>query len=98
MDEHSNIVRNKARLVAQGYSQEKGIDYEETYAPIARLENIRMLLAFACFKDFKPFQIDIKSAFLNGFINKEVYVEQPPDFEILIFQIMCLNYQKLYTI
>ena len=81
MDEHSNIVRNKARLVAQGYSQEEGIDYEETYAPVARLEAIRMLLAFACFKNFKLFQMDVKSAFLNGFINEEVYVEQPPGFE-----------------
>ena len=81
MDEHSNIVRNKARLVAQGYSQEEGIDYEETYTPVARLEAIRMLLAFACFKNFKLYQMDVKSAFLNGFINEEVYVKQPPDFE-----------------
>ena len=81
MDEQSNTVRNKARLVTQGYSQEKGIDYEETYAPVARLEAIRMLLAFACFKNFKLFQMDVKSAFLNGFINEKVYVEQPPGFE-----------------
>ena len=63
MDEYSNIVRNKARLVAQRYSQEEGIDYEETYALVARLEAIRMLLAFACFKDFKLFQMNVKSAF-----------------------------------
>ena len=69
MDENSNIVRNKARLVAQGYSQEERIDYKETYIPIARLEAIRMLLGFACFKNFKLFQMDVKSAFLNGFIN-----------------------------
>ena len=81
MDEHSNIVRNKARLVAQGYSQEERIDYEKTYAHVARLEAIRMLLAFACFKNFKLFQMNVKSAFLNGFINEEVYVEQPPSFE-----------------
>ena len=80
MDEYSNIVRNKARLVAQGYSQEERIDYEKTYTPVARLEAIRMLLAFACFKNFKLFQMDVKSVFLNGFINEEVYVE-PPDFE-----------------
>ena len=78
MDEHSNIVRNKVRLVARGYSQEEGIDYEETYAPVARLEGIRMLLAFACIKNIKLFQMDVKSAFLNGFINEEVYVKQPP--------------------
>ena len=75
------ITRNKARLVAQGYNQEEGIDYEETYAPVARLEAIRMLLAYSCFKDFKLFQMDVKSAFLNGFINEEVYVKQPPSFE-----------------
>ena len=58
-----------------------GIDYEETYAPVARLEAIRMLIAFSCHKNFKPFQMDVKSAFLNGFISEEVYVKQPPGFE-----------------
>ena len=61
--------------MAQEYSQEKGIDYDETYTPVARLEAIRMLLAFACFKNFKLYQIDVKSVFLNGYINEEVYVE-----------------------
>ena len=61
MDENGIIVRNKARLVAQGFNQEEGIDYEETFAPVARLEAIRMLLAFACFKDFVLYQIDVKS-------------------------------------
>ena len=75
MDKHSNIVRNKTRLVAQGYSQEEGIDYEETYASVARLETIRIILTFACFKNFKLFQMDVKGEFLNGFINEEVYVE-----------------------
>jgi hypothetical protein len=79
-DEEGTIVRNKARLVAQGYNQEEGIDYGDTYASFARLEAIRMLLAFACFKDFKLFQMDVKSSFLNGFIAEEVYVEQPPGF------------------
>ena len=81
IDEHNNIVRNKVRLVAQGYSQEERIDYDETYAPVTRLEAIRMLLAFACFKNFKLFQMDIKSASLNRFINEKVYAEQPLDFE-----------------
>ncbi|WJZ90882.1 hypothetical protein VitviT2T_009997 [Vitis vinifera] len=85
MDENGIIVRNKARLVAQGYNQEEGIDYEETFAPVARLEAIRMLLAFACFKDFILYQMDVKSAFLNGFINEEVYVEQPPGFQSFNF-------------
>ena len=66
--------------MAQGYNQQEGIDYEETFAPVARLEAIRMLLAFACHKNFILYQMDVKSAFLNGFINEEVYVEQPPGF------------------
>ena len=80
MDENGIIIRNKARLVAQGYNQQEGIDYEETFAPVARLEAIRMLLAFSCHKNFILYQMDVKSAFLNGFINEEVYVEQPPGF------------------
>ena len=81
MNEQCVITRNKARLVAKGYNQEEGIDYDETFAPVARLEAIRMLLAFTSFMDFKLYQIDVKSAFLNGFIEEEVYVEQPPGFE-----------------
>ncbi|PKU74655.1 putative mitochondrial protein [Dendrobium catenatum] len=57
------VVRNKARLVAKGYNQIEGIDFEETFAPVARLEAIRVLLAFACYKGFKLFQMDVKSAF-----------------------------------
>ena len=82
LDEHGIIIRNKARLVAKGYNQEEGIDYEETYAPVARLEAIRMLLAYASIMNFKLYQMDVKSAFLNGLIQEEVYVEQPPGFEI----------------
>ena len=81
MDESGVIVRNKVRIVVQGYSQEEGIDYDETYVPVARLEAIRMLIAFACYKDFKLFQMDVKSAFLNGYLNEEVYVEQAIGFE-----------------
>jgi hypothetical protein len=61
-------VRNKARLVAQGYSQVEGLDFGETFAPVARLETIRILLTFAAFKGFKLYQMDVKSAFLNGVI------------------------------
>ncbi|WVZ89910.1 hypothetical protein U9M48_036258 [Paspalum notatum var. saurae] len=74
------VVRNKARLVAQGFCQKVGIDYEETFAPVAHLEAIRILLAFAASKGFKLHQMDVKSAFLNGFI-EDVYVRQPPGFE-----------------
>nr|GEY42344.1 ribonuclease H-like domain-containing protein [Tanacetum cinerariifolium] len=74
------VSRNKASLVAQGYNQQEGIDYDETYALVARLESIRILLAYAYALDFKLFQMDVKSAFLNGFINEDVYVAQPSEF------------------
>jgi hypothetical protein len=80
-DEHSVVTRNKARLVAKGYSQVEGLDFGKTYAPVARLESIRILLAYATYHGFKLYQMDVKSAFLNGPIKEEVYVEQPPDFE-----------------
>ncbi|KAI3669642.1 hypothetical protein L6452_40952 [Arctium lappa] len=80
LDEHGTVTRNKARLVAQGYRQEEGIDYDETFAPVARLEAIRLFLAYAVYKDFIVYQMDVKSAFLNGKLNEEVYVEQPPGF------------------
>ena len=81
LNEDGQIVRNKARLVAQGYRQEEGIDFDESFAPVARLEAIRIFLAFASFKNFKVFQMDVKSAFLNDILNEEVYVEQPPGFQ-----------------
>jgi hypothetical protein len=80
-DEHGVVTRNKARLVAKGYSQVEGLDFDETYAPVARLESIRILLAYATYHGFKLFQMNMKSAFLNGPIKEEVYVEQPPGFE-----------------
>jgi hypothetical protein len=75
------VIRNKARLVAQEYTQVEGLDFGETYAPIARLEAIRILLAYACAHKIKLYQMDVKSAFLNGYINEEVYVKQPHSFE-----------------
>ena len=75
------VVRNKARLVAQGYTQVEGLDFGETYAPVARLKAIRILLAYACAHNIKLYQMDVKSAFLNVYINELVYVEQPPSFE-----------------
>ncbi|WVZ84549.1 LOW QUALITY PROTEIN: hypothetical protein U9M48_031574 [Paspalum notatum var. saurae] len=72
--ENGMVVRNKARLVAQGFCQKEGIDYEETFAHVARLEAIRILLAFAASKDFKLQQMDVKSAFLNGFIEEESFL------------------------
>jgi hypothetical protein len=84
-DEHGIVVRNKARLVAQGFSQVEGIDFGETYAPVARLESIHILLAYATHHNFKLQQMDVKSAFLNGPLKEEVYNEQPPGFEDLNF-------------
>lgn len=81
LDENGNVVRNKARLVAKGYNQEEGIDFDETFAPVARLEAIRILLAFAAYMNIKLYQMDVKCAFLNGYLQEEVYVEQPPGFE-----------------
>jgi hypothetical protein len=74
-------VRNKARLVAQGYNQVESLDFGETFAPVAYLEAIRILLPFAASKGFKLYQMDVKSAFLNGVMQEEVYVRQPPGFE-----------------
>jgi hypothetical protein len=74
-------VRNKARLVAQGFNQVEGLDFGKTFAPVSHLEAIRILLAFATSKGFKLYQIDVKSAFLNGVIHEDVYVRQPPGFE-----------------
>ncbi|KAI3691993.1 hypothetical protein L6452_31797 [Arctium lappa] len=80
-DERGIVIRNKARLVAQGYTQEEGIDYEEVFAPVARIEAIRLFLAYASYMNFKVYQMDVKSDFLYGSIEEEVYVCQPPGFE-----------------
>nr|GFC30934.1 copia protein [Tanacetum cinerariifolium] len=76
-DESSLVIRNKARLVAVGYSQQEGIDYDETFALVARIEAIRLFLAYAAHKDFTVFQMDVETAFLNGILKEEVYVGQP---------------------
>jgi hypothetical protein len=80
-DEHGVVTGNKAQLVVKGYSQIEGLDFDETCAPVARLESIRILLAYATYHGFKLYEMDVKSTFLNGPIKEEVYVEQPPDFE-----------------
>jgi hypothetical protein len=83
--ENGEVVRNKPRLVAQGYSQKEWIDYEETFAPVARLEAIMILLVFSMAKGFRLYKMDVKSAFLNGFLEEEVYVRQPLGFESVEF-------------
>nr|GEX30709.1 hypothetical protein [Tanacetum cinerariifolium] len=85
IDERGIVIRNKARLVAQGHTQEEGIDYDEVFAPVARIEAIRMFLVYASFKDFVGYQRDVKSAFLYRRIEEEVYVCQPLGFEDLDF-------------
>ena len=77
MNEQGQIVRNKARLVCKGYAQIEGQDFDETFAPVARMEAIRMFLAYACHNKFKIYQMDVNSTFLNGDLEEEVYMEQP---------------------
>src|ERR1044072_1238651 len=79
-DESGAVPRNKARLVAQGYTQIEGVDFDEIFSPVARLESIRLLLGVACLLKFRLYQMDVTSAFLNGYLNEEVYVEQPKGF------------------
>eukprot|EP00253_Pinus_taeda_P035938 PITA_35938 len=78
--ENGEVIRNKSRLVCKGYAQQEGLDFEETFAAVARLEAIRMFLSLSSFQKFKVFQRDVKSAFLNGDLEEEVYIEQPDGF------------------
>ena len=82
--------------MAKGYSQVEGLDFDETYAPVARLESIRILLAYATYHGFKLYQMDVKSAFLNGPIKEEVYVEQPPGLKIESTLTMCISSQRRF--
>jgi FtsZ-interacting cell division protein YlmF len=82
LNEQGQVVRNKARLVCKGYAQIEGLDFDETFVHVARLEAIRIFLAYACHKRFKVYQMDVKSTFLNGDLNEEVYMEQPEGFEL----------------
>ena len=80
LDENGEITRNKKRLDYKGYAQEEVLDYGETFAPAARMEGVRTLLAYVAYKGFKVYQMDVKSAFLNGILEEEVYIEQPEGF------------------
>jgi len=79
-NENGTVTKNKARLVSQGYTQVEGLDFDEIFAPVVRLESIRLLLGVSCILKFKLFQMDVKRAFLNGYLNEEVYVDQPKGF------------------
>ena len=80
LDEDGDVIRNKARLVAKGYNQEEGIDFDESFAPVARIEAILLFLAYAAHKSFTVYQMDVKTAFLYGELEEEVYVSQPEGF------------------
>jgi hypothetical protein len=95
--EDGEIVRNKARLVAQGFSQVDDLDFGETFGPIACLEAIKILLAFTAFKGFKLYQMDLKNAFLNGVIQDEVYVRYPQVSRTTNILIECTSFQRLCT-
>nr|GEW27302.1 hypothetical protein [Tanacetum cinerariifolium] len=86
-DESSLVIRNKARLVAVGYSQQEGIDYDETFAPYAQIEAIHLFLAYAAHKDFTVFQVHVKTVFLNGILKEEEYVGQPPVPTLMVEQV-----------
>nr|GEW95428.1 retrovirus-related Pol polyprotein from transposon TNT 1-94 [Tanacetum cinerariifolium] len=79
-DEENTIIRNKSRLVAKGYAQKEGIDFEESFAPVARLEAVRLFIAYAAYKSFTVYQMDVKTTFLYGPLKEEVYVNQPDGF------------------
>ena len=80
-DEDGEIIQNKSQLMAQGYTQVEGVDFDESFASVARLESIHILMSITCTMNFKLYQMDVKSAFLNGYLNEEVFVEQPKSFE-----------------
>jgi hypothetical protein len=82
LNEQGQVVKNKARLVCKGYAQIEGLDFDETFTPIERLEAIGIFLTYACHKRFKVYQMDVKSSFLNGDLNEEVYMEQPEGFKL----------------
>ena len=94
-DENGEVVRNKSRLVAQGYTQVEGVDFDESFALVARLESIRILLSVVCIINFKLYQMDMESAFLNGLLNEEVFVEQPTGFQDPHFPNHVLRLKKL---
>nr|GEX34433.1 retrovirus-related Pol polyprotein from transposon TNT 1-94 [Tanacetum cinerariifolium] len=79
-DEEQTVIRNKSRLIVRGYRQEEGIDFEESFAPVSRMEAIRIFLAYAAHKSFSVFQVDVKTAFLHGSLKEDVYVCQPEGF------------------
>nr|GEV86893.1 retrovirus-related Pol polyprotein from transposon TNT 1-94 [Tanacetum cinerariifolium] len=97
MDEFGGVLKNKARLVAQGFRQEVGIDFEESFLPVARIEAIRIFVANAVHKNMTIYQMDVKMAFLNGELKEEVHVSQPEGFLIRTTHRMCVVDPTLFT-
>lgn len=96
LNEHGEVTRKKARLVCKGYAQEEGIDYGETFTPVARLEGVRTLITYEAFKGFKVYQMDVKSIFLNGIL-EEVYIEQLEGFvDLSKKNMVCKLHKELY--
>ena len=94
MNEQGEVVRNKARLVCKGYSQQEGIDYEETFVNVSKFEVVRMFLAYARNKKFKVYQMDVNSTFLNGGLEEEFYIEKPKGFPLIEEKDMVCKLQK----
>ena len=80
LNEDGKVTKKKARLVCKGYAEVEGINFEETFSPVTRMEEIRLILSYACSKDIKVYQMDVKSTFLNGDLEEEVYIKQPEEF------------------
>ena len=97
-DENGTVIKNKARLVAKGFNQQEGIDFEETFAPVARMEAIRIFLAYATYMNFKVYQMDVKSAFLNGKLKEDVYVQQPLALRVMNSLTMSVSLIRLFMV
>ena len=98
IDEEGNVIRNKAHLVAQGYSQMEGVDYDETFAPVARMKSIKILLALAFHLKFKFYQMVVKTAFLNGSLKKMSMWLNQKDSLIHTFRIMCCTSRRHFMV
>jgi hypothetical protein len=99
MNEKGQVVRNKARLVCKGYAQVEGQDFDETFTPVVILEAIRMFLSYLCHKNFKVDQMDVKSTFLNGYLEEEVYMEKPEGFSLTDnYNYVCKLKKALYEL
>ena len=96
IDEDGEIIWNKSQLVTQGYTQVEGVDFDESFAPVTRLESIHILMSIACTMNLKLYQMDVKCAFLNGYLNEEVFVEQPKGFKDPHFSNHVLRLKKAH--